>query len=707
MKFRIPAIPPALRAALPTLALAGLLLTGLAKVYNKQVGMWAAAGLRKQTVVPLRWPLTGTLSGDVFAAAAVLAVAFLAGGRRFRRALPWLLAGVLAAAQVSFWRLASPSVLGSFPWAVDNSSFLFRLHEVRAVFPALGGWNPWWNGGIEHFVGVTSGVHGFALLNAPLLAAMEPHEFLGPALFAWIFVLFPWIAALSLRWCGARWTAALCGALLVTALTRGAFCHFWQCGILGQLVTVGLTPPLAALGWRLSTLRRGSWRSAVLLGVLAFLTCLWTAGSITCVAMAAGCLCNNARWTERLTLRRLLLAGGVAFVLLAPFLWITLFPSRAVVDFVGSVADDLPRRMKLFNTFNQPGRRLLEWHPVLTAWGLGGLLFLAGRRMRRWWLAAAAVLLAATALCGFKPRSEFDRLAFQTAAFLSVPAAVLAGRLFSRPLPARDGSWRGAAVRLGGAASRGLLLAALLAGLRVAGAHAANAAGFKMWKAEPVVMEFADWVRENVPPGGRIALAGRLHQRIDWGRAAYLPVLSGREFFGADYYAFPDGMIEFDCPPRAYRDPVDGYLRYSRAYGITHWVALDDRAAAFFGNGFGGAFVPVAKFKMQSTRLVVFRIAEPWADAPTRFFEGAGETDVRENRILVRPADPAAERLVLRYNWRKGLVCRTPGASIEPFQVDENLRFLAVRPGGAAEVEIGYVPHWSKMEPNFDGSFQH
>ena len=166
-------------------------------------------------------------------------------------------------------------------------------------------------------------------------------------------------------------------------------------------------------------------------------------------------------------------------------------------------------------------------------------------------------------------------------------------------------------------------------------------------------------------------------------------------------------MIEFDCPPRAYRHPEEGYLAYSRAYGITHWVALDARAERAFRDLCGGAFVPVAEFRMQGTELTVFRIAEPWADAPTRFFEGAGETDVRENRIVVRPADPAAGRLVLRYNWRKGLVCRTPGASIEPFEVDGNLRFLAVRPGGAAEVEIGYVPHWSKMKPNFDGSFQH
>jgi len=62
---------------------------------------------------------------------------------------------------------------------------------------------------------------------------------------------------------------------------------------------------------------------------------------------------------------------------------------------------------------------------------------------------------------------------------------------------------------------------------------------------------------------------------------------------------------------------------------------------------------------------------------------------------------------VIRYNWRAGLICRTPGATIEPFAVDEHLRFIAVHPGGHACVAIGYRPHWAPLEPNFDGTFHH
>ena len=93
----------------------------------------------------------------------------------------------------------------------------------------------------------------------------------------------------------------------------------------------------------------------------------------------------------------------------------------------------------------------------------------------------------------------------------------------------------------------------------------------------------------------------------------------------------------------------------------------------------------------------------PWIPG----MEGAGRVEARENRIEVFPADPSAERVVIRYNWRDGLVCRTPGASIEPFPVDENLRFIAVHPGGNEKVRIGYRPHGAPVKPNFDGTFHH
>ena len=84
-----------------------------------------------------------------------------------------------------------------------------------------------------------------------------------------------------------------------------------------------------------------------------------------------------------------------------------------------------------------------------------------------------------------------------------------------------------------------------------------------------------------------------------------------------------------------------------------------------------------------------------------------GEVEARENRIRVRPEDPAAERLVLRYRWRANLRCRTPGASIGPFDAGDGIQLVAVFPHGAPEVEIGYRPSRHALAPDPGGYLHH
>ncbi len=676
-------------------ALAALLLVRPQHAWSWQLGRWAA-GVR---------PLTGSLALDAALLAAACALAFGLGGAGLRRRVPLLLALALAGGQALCLAAAWPHLTAGtgIAWGVDHPAFLYRLHETRAVFPHLGGWNPWWNGGTEHFFSVTSGTHGWALLVSPLLAFLDPAAFEGWAVFAWLFVLFPWLAVLSLRACGARWSAALAGGLLQLALGRSHFLYFWQYGLVGGLATTGLTVPLCALAYRTAVLRRGGWGGAALLGLVAWASCLWSPGLFTCAGIALGALCCAGRWTKS-SFARMALAAAIALLLLAPWLWTTLVVSHGVVGFVGaSPGSDHSHLTLLYHGLRHAARRALEWHPAILALGLAGLP-LAPRRLRRLLLPCLLALGAVVVSYAWKRQSQFDRIAFQTAAVAAVPAALLAGRILSRGAAAGAGAAR----RWGRAAAQGLVAAALLLGVRVAFAHAGNAAGFRFWTAEPVVAEFADWVRANVPPGGRLAFAGATANRLDWGTATYLPILSGREMMAADYYSFPRGFVELDYPPRFYRNKgVDAILDFSRAYGITHWAVCNP---VYVEKCFGREperFVPVARFRMQSTELPVYAVADPWAAGVTRFLEGEGEVEARERRIVVRPADPAAERLVLRYNWRDGLRCLTPGASIEPFAFDENLRFIAVRPNGAPVVEIGYRATGRPLAPNFDGTFHH
>ena len=636
------------------------------------------------------------------------------------------LAVALAAGVGGALAFALPHVWGALPWGVDHGAFLYRIFEYRHAFPALGSYNPHWNAGTEHFIGVTSGAHGFALLNAPLFFAFrDPTRWYGPALALWLFAGFPLLAALSLRRCGARAVSCLCAALLMLAYTSAQFHFFWQSGNLGGMVAAGLAFPVAALSWKIAGLGRGTTADAAALALAAFLSCLWTPGLSTCAAVALGALALPRRFSRR-SLPRLLLAAAITLALLSPWLVATLFPARGIVRYVGGAAPGAGEasffkmlRIGLAAAFG----RAAQWNPAILLFGcaallppLPGIRSPTSPRLRRFFLPGAILLLAATASIGFNPSSQLDRISIQTAAFLAVPASIALGRLFAaRP---RSAPSIGICPRLPHpptGASRAVfralqLCAAALVAVwspRQAILNAANAHGEKLWVAEPVVFDFARWVAENVPDGGRLAFSGETDCKLDWGKGTYLPILAGREMMSDDYYGYPKGLTERNYPPRHYRRSTEAFLFFSRMYGITHWAVTDRRTRRFCEEE-NSHFRLAARFQMQSTDVRVYEITDPEARNPTALFKGSGAVTARENQIVVRPADPkTADPLVLRYNWRDGLRCLTPKAAIEPFAIDENLRFIAIRPNGADRIEIGYRPRLQPLASNFDGTFHH
>ena len=639
------------------------------------------------------------------ALSAALSAAFFWGGARWRRWMPWALGALLLGSQLVFARAAWGVLRGTVPWGFDHPSFMFRLKEFGELFPfALGGYNPWWNAGTEHFVGVTSGAHGFGMLIWPLLKIWEPHVFYGAALIFWFVFAFPWLGAAAVRAAGAGRAGTLCAGLLMCGASRGAMVWMWHFGTVGAMTSAMMALPVVALGYRLAVLRRGGWGTALALALSAWLMCLWTPGVFVAAGLAAGWLWSCRSWSWRSN-RWLIAAGALTLILLAPWGWTVWYPCRNVVDYVGT-------------TLARPGwgamasggaRRLLqgveEWHPILPFFGLLGALFAAPREMRRWMLPLLAALGILTGWSReWKPLSQLDRMAVPMAAVAVLPAAALCGRLFGDEGEGADlpAGGRGRAWLRAGA--QGIVAAILLLGFRATRMHWANQGAAPLRTLSPEMREFAEWIRAEVPEEGRLGFAGRAVHFYGGGNIAYLPVLAGREMMADDYYGFPRGTIEYNYPPAAYRKEIDSYLFFSRAYGITHWVASMPSALEFLASH-PGRFERVRTLTVLERTNEVYRVKE--MGPASRFWEGAGRVEAGENRLGVFPADPAAERVVIRYNWRDGLVCRTAGAAIEPFAVDENLRFIAVRPGGNARVEIGYRPHRAPVKPNFDGTFHH
>ncbi len=667
---------------------------------------WLGHGLPPREPCPHPWsflaPWWWVSSLKFLALAAALAGLGVWGGSRFRRGLPVLLGLLLLGGQAWCALSAGQVVRGTVPWGFDHPSFLFRLKEFGDLFPsALGGYNPWWNGGTEHFVGVTSGSHGFGVLILPLLKIWDPHVFYGAVLVFWFVFGFPWLGVAAARAAGAGRAGALCAGILMCGASRSVFVWAWHFGTVGAMTSAMMTLPVAALGYRLAVLRRGSWGTALALGLAAWVMCLWTPGLLVGAGLALGWLWNVREWTWRAN-RWLVAAGLLALVLLAPWLWTTLFPCRGVVEYVGT---PMPRPALIVMAVGG-ARRLLtslqEIHPVLVVFGLLGTLVAAPRGLRRWLL---PLFLFLGAIAGWsrevKPLSQLERMAIPLAVAAVLPAALLGGRLLGDDCrPEDDAHRRG----IGRALAQGLLLATLLMGFRSVRMHYANEGPAPLRTLPVELQEFIAWIRAEVPADGRLGFAGRAVHFYGGGNIAYLPILANREMMADDYYGFPRGTIEYNYPPAAYRRSPERHAFFTRAYGITHWVSARADSSRLLAAQ-PEHYERVKELQIGGRRIEVFRVQNP---APgSRFWEGAGRVAARENRLLVYPADPAAERVVIRYNWRDGLVCRTPGAAIEPYAVDENLRFIAVCPGGNRCVEIGYRPHGAPVKPNFDGTFHH
>ncbi len=637
-------------------------------------------------------------------AAGALAAAFRFGGERLRRAMPLVLLLLLAGSQVLILRAALGTLHGTFPWGFDHSSFMYRIHEFGDVFPsAIGGYNPLWNAGTEHFVGVTSGSHAYGLLLLPLLKFWDPHVFYGPALAFWFIVGFPWLGVASLRAAGAGWRGALTGGLLLGGASRGLFIWMWHYGTVGAMTSAMMVLPVTALAYRLAVLRRGGWGTALALTLAAWLMGLWTPGLLVAAGLGLGWLCSAREWTWRSN-GWLLAAAVLTLALLSPWLWTTWFPCRSVLDHVGTAFERTGLDVMIPRGAQRLVKSVQEWHPLTVVFGLLGAAFLAPRRVRRWVLPALLLLAAVAAWTReWKPLSQLDRMAIPMGIVAIFPAALVCGRLLGDDDGGSDGP---SGLRRGWprALAGGLVLATLLMGVRTVRTHYANQGPATLRTFSPQMRELVDWIRAEVPADARFGFAGRTIHHFGGGNIAYLPVLAGREMMADDYYGFPRGTIEFNYPPAFYRQSIEHYQFFEESYGITHWAASDPDAQEILST-FPGLFEPVRQVEMLGRTIDFYRVRDPGPG--TRFWEGSGRVDAQINRIEVFPDDPSAERVVIRYNWRSGLVCRTPGAVLEPVALDENLRFIGIRPGGNESVVIGYRPHAAPIEPNFDGRFHH
>lgn len=598
-----------------------------------------------------------------------------------RRLAPWLLSALLLAQILAFralWRFTDGLAL----YRDDHPSFLLRLHEFVHTFPARVVFNPWWNAGVVNSVGTSSGVASVALPFLPLWRLLPVHAGYTPLLGVLLIVAMPLLAIWALRAMRASWTAAAAAGLLTLGVSRYYFVWTLHFGTIGAGVAMAFLIPTAAFAYRLCVLRRSDARTLAALVACAFFLLQWPPCFIMAATLSLGFLWNRGRWQAR-TLLRGLVALLVLLLLLLPELLAIAQSSEllayvtrsATADHGNGVARSWPAwpvwRDFLRATF---GKRLIETHPLIAFLGVAGVALLPQRRARRWLLPPIATLLLLAAWGPvLLPKMQLERMAVPAMLLAVIPAALWLGRLL-----------RSGAPRL--AIARAALLALLLLGIStVAKIYAGKGyAGFNALP--PEITRLVACLTRRVPPEGRVLFLGSNIHAFGHGHIAYLPILTGREMMACDYYAFPPDLVEYNYPPRPWRDSAEGIAAFARIHGVTHLLTYKCERVDIL------KAAPALFRACDDPDAEGFFLFEVIDARGGRFWRGSGKVEAESGRLCVT-ADAGADNqeLVLRYNWDPRLTVQAP-AELFPCAITNSVTFIGLRPHGARAMTIRARP---------------
>lgn len=618
------------------------------------------------------FPFKSTFVAFVFGTA-VLTPFFI---RRHRR--PWLMPGlILIGSQFVCFAALLHATGGQALYRTDHPSFMFRLWEFSRTFPQLVNYNPYWNAGTVGCVELTSGTLAPGLALWPLWRFMPVHSVYTVGVALLFIVLVPWIACLSVRAMGGDRTASCVGGILGLGVSQHFFLWMLHYGTIGASLSSAMALPVSALVFRVTCQgRRQKWVAVALVPACCFLL-LWPPGAISGLAVGLACLLHCRRWTWR---RFLFLAGcalAVA-VLYGGCLAVLFREGNHVVSFVmdsggeGQATFAWLTRDTLKSGLQRIVAHLQEGNPLLIVFGLAGICIVSPRVLRTWFAPIFLVLLLVTGWAEeWKPHSQLSRMSIPLLFVSIAPAALLLRRAIASHNP------RLAMVRAG-------LIALLgVTGFNVAHTYA-NRGRTPYVVMSPEMHELVQWVRDDVPPGGRVMFAGCCVHAYGQGNVAYLPALTGHEMMADDYYGFPIGTIEYEYPPRPFRKDYGMMQAFLGSYNITHVLTYHDKWKAYFRDHpdlFEEAF-SVPSFHLTIVGYRVKREAR-------QLLKGRGTLDATFNRIAVSLEDGQQEEVVLTYNWVGGLTS-PDDVELFPHSPVEGIHLIGVRPKGRKSFTIRY-----------------
>jgi len=612
----------------------------------------------------------------LFAILWTLLTPFLLRCRDSYRALLTVLAALaMGCAYFGFQQGTAGQPINNF----DHSAMLFRLWQFAQSFPRLTNYVPAWNGGIIDTSGTMSGVAGLGLAAWPF---WQTTDIL--AAYTQVFHLFftlglPLLAALSLRMMGARWEAACIAAILSISPSREFSLWTIQHGTATASFAMSFALPFSACLFRIVWLRDHRWRILIPALASGFLLLVWPPNFFVAAAIGLSCLASYRVW-RRKSWGLLGLLGVVLGVLLLKWVLTVLGDAQESTGFllkkehIGLVGAKVSATGVLAG-----GRELLESYmsgtqPLIAFLGILGGMLAAPRSVRRWFGTQILVMVLIVLCCLQFPNLQLWRFINLAVLLAVAPAAILLHRI----LRLRDR-------RL--ALARSAIVALLLMTiLQVYNLFAHKTSIHYVTLHSPLKELMAFFKAEDTPPG-RVMFVGQNKAHFGHSWVACLPILSGREMMGSDYYNFPPGFREVsDYPPLPFRKTDDGVRFFAETYNVryivvhhenwfnrlsasTQWVTRVTSDPAFLDHRFA---------------LFETHFPDSW------FLEGDGSVQARCNTIDVQ-LSPDTVTGVLKYTWQEGLRSADPAVEIHPQEVASGITLIGFRTRGPKQFSIEYT----------------
>lgn len=589
------------------------------------------------------------------------------------RRLPVILLVLLLASQVVCAVLFLKATDGAPLYTDDHASFLFRLWEFGQTRLQLINYNPYWNGGVVESHFTQTGTSAIGLLAWPLWFFLPIDQAYTPALLLIFIILVPVMAVGALRIMGANWTAAFCAGFLALGVNQPFFLWLLHYGTSSACLSSACILPLSACLFRVMMLGRREWWLAVILIATSCFCLMWPPAAVMILALALAFLGNWRYWSWS-KFQFLFLCAAVILLLQMRRMFVLLMEmgvfnprglTMATPGEYGFSTDILFTGWQTLVDFLRMG------HPLILFLGIGGVWVIVHPLVRHWF---GPILLGLMLLTGWGwivvPGLQLHRMSIPLFFAAIAPAAIMSADIL-----------RSRGVRMA------LLQAVVVATLTLGAWNVAlmfgneGRATYNPMPSEARAM--AAWLKADGADGGRVLFAGSTIHGYHEAHVAFLPYLAGREMMACDYYHFSPNTVEYNYPPRPWRQTPETMARFLELFNVTTVTTCREEHRAFFeeypeqyraARGFG-----------ENDGLMFFKVLRP----ASWFLENNGTVAATFNRIRVS-LQKADQPAVIKYTWHPGLKV-TPPAILYPVEAGPGVTLIGIRPNGLTNLEIRYL----------------